>query len=99
METTITLQQQREMLINEIAQFKAEGKEIDLHNAQCDLRKLDESKSTGLKCKDFDGQVYETFSYYYVSQVTGGKKWKQAYFCSTQLGSMERNPYKKECFK
>ena len=70
METTITLQQQREMLINEIAQFKAEGKEIDLHNAQCDLRKLDESKSTGLKCKDFDGQVYETFSYYYVSQVT-----------------------------
>ena len=99
METTITLQQQREMLTNEIAKFKAEGKEIDTHNAQCDLRKLDEGKPTGLKHRDFDGQVYETFSYYYISQVTGGKKWKQAYFSSTKWGLMERNPYKKDCFK
>ena len=49
MESTITLQQQREMLINAIAQFKAEGKAIELENAEHDLRRFDEARTTGLK--------------------------------------------------
>ena len=99
METTITLLQQREMLTNQIAELKAEGKEIELHNAEYDLQRIDDGKPTGLKFKDSDGQVYEVFRYYYVSQFTGGKKWNHAYFSPTQWGVMMRNPYKKDCFK
>jgi len=98
METTITLQQQREMLISEIAKFKAEGKEIELHNAEYDLQRIDGGRPTGLKHKDLDGQVYEVFSYYYIAN-SGGKRWQHAYFRPTQWGLMISTPYKKECFK
>ena len=99
METTITLSQQREMLTNQIAQFKNEGKEIDLHNAKHDLAKLDEAKKTGLKYKHLDGKVYETFCWFYISKITGGKKWVHAYFYDGLLGIMEHRVYKKDCFK
>lgn len=99
MEVTITLQQQREMLINSIAQFKAEGKEIEFENAQYDLRKFDEARPTGLKYKDLDGKVYEVFSWFYISDFTGGKKWVHSYFRYGQMGLIEHRVYKKDCFK
>ena len=99
MEATITLQQQREMLINEIARFKAEGKYIELDNTEYKLAKLDKAKISGLKYKDLDGKVYEIFSWFYISQVTGGKKWVHSHYSDTQWGVMENRVYKKECFK
>ena len=98
METTITLQQQREMLINEIAKYKAEGKAIELENAEYDLRQFDEAKPTGLKYKNTDGKVYETFTWSYVSH-TGGKKWQHGYKYESKWGVMTGKAYKKECFK
>lgn len=98
METTITLQQQREMLTNAIAQYKAEGKAIELHNTECALRRLDEAKVTGLKYKDTEGNVYEVFSWYYIAE-TGGKRWQHSYMYVTKWGVMTGRPYKKDCFK
>jgi len=98
METTITLLQQREMLTNEIALHKAAGKEVELHNAEYHLRRFDDAKPTGLKYKDSDGKVYETFSWSYISQ-SGGKKWYHAHMYSNQWGVMTHNVYKRECFK
>ena len=98
METTITLLQQREMLTNQVAQFKAEGKEIELHNAEYDLQIFDDAKPTGLKYKDSDGKIYETFSWSYTSR-TGGKRWQHAHMYSNQWGVMFHNVYKSKCFK
>ena len=98
MKTTITLQQQREMLTNEIAKLKVEGKEIELHNAEYDLQTIDKSKPTGLKYKDSDGKVYETFSWFYISR-TGGKRWQHAHKYENQWGVMTHNVRKSECFK
>ena len=97
MENTITLQQQREMLTNHIAELKVKGESTI--NAERSLKKIDSAKPTGLKRKYSDGQVYEVFSYYYISDVTGGKRWRHAHFYSSRWGVMESNPYKRECFK
>jgi hypothetical protein len=98
METTITLLQQREMLTNAIAQFKAEGKEIELHNTECALSTFDEAKPTGLKYKDSDGNVYETFSWAYTSH-TGGKRWQHAHKYENEWGVLTNNVSKSRCFK
>ena len=98
METTITLLQQREMLTNEIAKLKAEGKEVELHNAECALLRFDEAKPTGLKYKARDGKVYETFSWHYISH-TGGKRWQHAHKYECQWGVMTNNVTKSRCFK
>ena len=98
MESTITLQEQREMLINAIAQFKAEGKAIELENTEHDLCVFDESKATGLKYKNLDGEIYETFSWYYIAS-NGGKKWNHSYLKETQWGVMMTNIRKNRCFK
>lgn len=98
METTITLQQQREMLTNQIAKFKAEGKEVELHNAEYYLQRIDEGKPTGLKYKDSDDKVYETFSWSYISN-TGGKRHQHAHMYEDQWGVMTHNVRKKDCFK
>ena len=98
METTITLQQQREMLTNAIAQYKAEGKAIELENAEHDLRKLDEAKATGLKYKDTEGNVYEVFSWYYIAE-TGGKRWQHSYMYNTKWGVQTGTTRKNRCFK
>jgi len=98
METTITLLQQREMLINQIAKLKAEGKEIEVQNDEYDLQRIDEGKPTGLKYRDSDGNVYEIFSWSYTSR-TGGKKWQHAHIYKNQWGVMIHNVYKRECFK
>ena len=98
MESTITLQQQREMLINAIAQFKAEGKAIEVENAEYNLRKLDEAKATGLKYKDLDGNVYEVFSWYYIAE-TGGKRWQHSYMYNTKWGVQTGTTRKNRCFK
>lgn len=98
MESVITLQQQREMLTNQIAELKAAGKENEINNVEYDLRIFDDAKPTGLKYKDSDGKVYETFSWSYISH-TGGKKWYHAHMYSNQWGVMTNNVYKRECFK
>ena len=98
METTITLQQQREMLTNAIAQFKAKGKAIEIENAQHDLRRFDEARTTGLKYKNLDGEIYETFSWYYIAS-NGGKKWNHSYVCETKWGVIITNVRKNRCFK
>ena len=98
MESTITLQQQREMLTNAIAQFKAEGKAIELENAEYELCRFDEAKTTGLKYKNLDGEVYETYSWYYIAN-TGGKKWNHSYLRETKWGVMMTNVRKNRCFK
>jgi|DEB0MinimDraft_6_1074348.scaffolds.fasta_scaffold183977_1 hypothetical protein len=98
MEVTITLQQQREMLTNAIARYKAEGKAIELENTEYDLCRFDEARPTGLKYKDLDGKVYEVFSWSYISH-TGGKKWQHGYKYESQWGVITGKVYKKECFK
>lgn len=99
MENTITLQDQRNMITNAIAQFKAEGKEIEQHNAECDLRTFDEAKPTGLKYKAFDGNVYETFSWHFTSPFTGGKKYQHGHMRQAKRYVMRDNVLKKDCFK
>lgn len=86
------------MLTNEIAKLKAEGKEIRLHNAECALRRLEEAKPTGLKYKDSDGKVYETFSWFYISR-TGGKRWQHAHKYENEWGVLTNNVSKSRCFK
>ena len=86
------------MLINAIAQFKAEGKEIEMHNAEYNLRKLEEAKATGLKYKDSEGNVYEVFSWYYIAE-TGGKRWQHGYMYNTKWGVQTGTTRKNRCFK
>lgn len=86
------------MLTNAIAQYKAEGKAIELENAEHDLRKLDEAKATGLKYKDTEGNVYEVFSWYYIAE-TGGKRWQHSYMYNTKWGVQTGTTRKNRCFK
>jgi len=97
MKTTITLEQQRELLINQIAELNAKGEDTSV--AEYHLKTLDAAKATGLKYRDSDESIYETFSYYYTSRNTGGKKWKNGHLYSTRWGVAIHNVYKKECFK